>query len=129
MSLKIRKLSEESGEPMEGEDVQGVNSVMVVPRMDDVSAFSARLMRLNPGGHTGFHEHPRVHAALVLSGRIRIETGDEVKHAETGSVVSIPGMIKHRFFNPTDKTAALMVLNIFPEVQEELHTEEVEQDA
>ena len=130
MSLKIRKLSEEPGEPMEGEDVQGVNSVMVVPRMDDVSAFSARLMRLNPGGHTGFHEHPRVHTVLVLSGRIRIETGDEVKQADSGSVISIPSNMKHRFFNPTDKIAAIMVLNIFPEVQEEeLHPDEVEQDA
>ena len=130
MSLKIRKLSEEPGEPMEGEGVQGVNSIMVVPLMEDVSAFSARLMRLNPGGHTGFHEHPRVHAVLVLSGRIRIETGDEVKQAESGSVVSIPGMMKHRFFNPSDKPAAIMVLNMFKDIPEESQPEEsVEQDA
>jgi len=130
MSLKIRKLSEEPGEPMEGEDVQGVNSVMAVTRMDDVSAFSARLMRLNPGGHTGFHEHPRVHAVLVLSGRIRVETGDEVKHAESGSVISIPSNMKHRFFNPSDQTVAIMVLNMFKEEPEESQPDEsVEQDA
>ena len=108
---------------MEGEDTLGVNSVMVVPYMDDVSGFSARLMRLNPGGHTGFHQHPRVHAVLVLGGRIRIETGDEVKHAEAGVVVSIPTNMQHRFFNPTDKTVAILVLNLYKKGTETLSSE------
>jgi len=113
MSLKVRKLSEEPGEPMPGEGNRGVNSVMLVEETP-VDSYSCRMLRITPGGGTGMHSHPRIHVVVILSGRVRVETEQDVMELRTGSVVTLPGDMPHRFVNVTDRPAALMVQNLFP---------------
>jgi quercetin dioxygenase-like cupin family protein len=113
MSLKIRILSEEPGEPMTDEGQRGVNSVMAVPKREDISGYSCRIIRFEPGGATTFHEHNREHMVFVLSGKVRVETSSEMKEVRPGMIVQIPSRLNHRFVNSTNKRAALMVQNIF----------------
>lgn len=115
MSLIIRKMNEEPGEEMNEPGYVGVNSTMVVTKRDDLSAYSARLMRIKPSGKTVFHKHPREHSVLILSGKIRVETNDEFLEASRGYVVTIPGNTKHRFYNSTKKPTAIFIQNMFPE--------------
>jgi quercetin dioxygenase-like cupin family protein len=113
MSLKIRIISEEPGEPMTDEGQRGVNSVMAVPKREDISGYSCRIIRFEPGGATTFHEHDREHVIFVLSGKIRVETSSEMKEVKPGMIVQIPTRLNHRFVNSNNKRAALMVQNIF----------------
>ena len=114
MSLKIRRLSQEPGEPMPGEGHHGVNTVMAVP-MREASAYSCRVLRIEPDGSTAIHQHPREHFVLALTGKARVETDTEVVEIAPGTVVNIPPDVPHRFVNTTPKKTALLVQNLYPE--------------
>lgn len=113
MSLKFRKLSEEPGESFEEEGQRGVNSVMAVTKKENISGYSCRILRFEPTGATAFHEHDREHFVFVLSGKIRVETGTEIKEVSLGEIIHIPSNVEHRFVNSGKKRAAIMVQNIF----------------
>jgi len=114
MSLKIRRLSQEPGEPMPGEGHRGVNTVMAVP-MRGVSAYSCRILRIDPGGSTATHRHPREHVVLALTGKARVETDTEVTEIAPGAIVTIPPDVPHRFVNTAPEKTALLVQNLYPE--------------
>lgn len=113
MSLKIRRLSQEPGEPMPGEGHHGVNTVMAVP-MREVSAYSCRILRIDPEGSTAIHQHPREHFVLALTGKARVETDTEVTEITSGMVVNIPPDVPHRFVNAAPKKTVLLVHNLYP---------------
>ncbi len=115
MSLRVRRLSEEPGEPMPEEGHVGVNSVMAVLKREDLAAYSSRIMRIMPGGHTAIHEHPREHVAFVLSGTCRVESGEDVALITPGQIVAIPQGVSHRFVNAGTGRLALLVMNLYPE--------------
>jgi mannose-6-phosphate isomerase-like protein (cupin superfamily) len=81
----------------------------------DLKAFSSRILRIEPGGHTAFHSHSREHVAVVLSGRCRVETKDANQEIRGGMVAAIPSMDGHRFFNPGSEHLALLIINLFTE--------------
>jgi len=114
MSLKIRTLSQEPWEPMPGEGHHGVNTVMAVP-MREASAYSCRVLRIEPDGSTATHRHPREHFVLALTGKARVETDKEVAEIAFGVVVNIPPDVPHRFVNATTEKTALLVQNLYPE--------------
>ena len=113
MSLNIRTLNQEPGEPMPGEGHRGVNTVMAVP-MREASAYSCRVLRIEPDGSTAIHQHPREHFVLALSGRARVETDAEVAEIVPGTVVNIPPDVPHRFVNATTEKTTLLVQNLYP---------------
>jgi quercetin dioxygenase-like cupin family protein len=113
--IKVRKLYEEPGEPEKEEGSQGVNSIGVVLKRVDLKAFSSRILRIEPGGHTAFHDHTREHVAVVLRGRCRVETKDSTQELREAMIVTIPSGEGHRFFNPGSDRLALLILNLFTE--------------
>jgi quercetin dioxygenase-like cupin family protein len=113
--IRVRKLSEEPGVPEAESGSQGVNSIDLVLKRTDLKAFSSRVLRIEPGGHTAFHSHVREHIAMVLSGRCRVETRDAFQEIRGGMVVAIPSNEGHRFVNPGNDRLALLVLNFFTE--------------
>jgi quercetin dioxygenase-like cupin family protein len=113
--IKFRKLYEEPGEPEKEEGSQGVNSIGVVLKRVDLKAFSSRILRIEPGGHTAFHDHTREHVAVVLRGRCRVETKDSTQELREAMIVTIPSGEGHRFFNPGSDRLALFILNLFTE--------------
>ena len=113
--IRVRKLYEEPGEPEREEGSQGVNSIDVVLKRADLKAFSSRILRIEPGGHTAFHDHTREHVAIVLRGRCRVETKDSTQEIREAMIATIPSGEGHRFFNPGSDRLALLILNLFAE--------------
>ena len=113
--IKVRKLNEEPGEPEREGDSQGVNSIDVVLKRADLKAFSSRILRIEPGGHTAFHDHTREHVAVVIRGRCRVETRDSTQELREAMIATIPSGEGHRFFNPGSDRLALLILNLFTE--------------
>jgi quercetin dioxygenase-like cupin family protein len=113
MSLIVRKIEDEPGEPMPGEGHRGVNSVMVVDETQ-VSSYSCRVLRIEPGGATASHSHPRTHVVMALSGAALIETDQETAEIRPGVVVTVPGDVLHRFVNVANRRTTLLVQNLFP---------------
>ena len=123
--MKVRRLREEPGEPEREEGSSGVNSVDLVLKRGDIAGFSSRILRIEPGGHTAFHEHEREHVAVVLRGRCRAETRTDTTDVGEGCIVSIPPGEPHRFSNPGKERLALLIMNLFPrEAQKPEPTEE-----
>jgi quercetin dioxygenase-like cupin family protein len=91
-----------------------VNSVMVVPKRK-LSEYSSRILRIEPGGHTAFHEHSREHIIIVLMGAIKVETKNEVVYVSRGTIINISSGVMHRFFNNTNKRTVLLIQNLFQE--------------
>jgi len=113
--IRVRKLNEEPGAPEAEGGAQGVSSIDLVLKRTDLKAFSSRVLRIEPGGHTAFHDHTREHVAVVLRGRCRVETRDATQEVREAMVVTIPSGEGHRFFNPGSERLALLILNLFTE--------------
>jgi quercetin dioxygenase-like cupin family protein len=116
--IRVRKLNEEPGETEREEGSQGVNSVDVVLKRVDLKAFSSRILRINPGGHTAFHSHAREHIAVVLTGRCKIETMDSVQELRNAMIVTVPSGEGHRFVNSGSAPLAILILNLFTEEEQ-----------
>jgi quercetin dioxygenase-like cupin family protein len=131
--IRVRRLNEEPGEPEKEEGSQAVNSIDVVLKRTDLKAFSSRILRIEPGGHTAFHSHPREHVAIVLRGRCKVETKDAAQELKEAMIVTIPSGEGHRFFNVGTERLALLILNLFteedpkPTSQEPVPTDKVEE--
>jgi quercetin dioxygenase-like cupin family protein len=113
MKLKKRILSQEPGEPMPGEGHHKVNSVMAVNKRE-LSAYSCRILRIQPGGSTATHTHPREHVVLALTGEATVETDTETTEITPGTIIDIPPDTPHRFTNTTTQKTALLIQNLYP---------------
>ena len=113
--IRVRKLNEEPGESEREEGSLGVNSVDVVLKRADLKAFSSRILRINPGGHTALHSHTRDHVAVILTGMCKIETTDDSQELREAMIVSVPSGVGHRFVNPSSIPLAILILNLFTE--------------
>jgi quercetin dioxygenase-like cupin family protein len=119
MNIRIMKLSEVPGIDVDEEGFKGVNSVWAVLKRDNVTAFSSRIFRIGPGGHTAMHSHDREHVAIVVRGRCRIESDGKTNEVREGSVISISAGVPHRFFNETQDRVVLMIMNIYTSNEED----------
>lgn len=113
MSFKIRKLKEEPGIDELEEGFKGVNSTWVVLKREDLSGFSSRIFRIEPGGHTPMHTHDREHIAVLIKGKCRVEAGREIRNANEGCIITLPGNIPHKFSNPSNEKLVLHIMNLF----------------
>ena len=113
MKTETRKLSEENWEPWIDEGYNAASSIMMVPKTE-AKAVSCRIIRLEPGGHTGMHSHERVHHVLALEGLPELETDTERIKLDTLVAVKIVANVPHRFINNGDTVALIQVQNLFP---------------
>jgi mannose-6-phosphate isomerase-like protein (cupin superfamily) len=114
MVIKVRRLREEPGEFEQEIGADGVNFIDVVLKRD-LAAFSSRLLRIKPEGHTAYHSHGREHVVVVSSGVVRVKVAEESVTVQEAHVVAIPPNTLHQFINPGPGPLALLVLNLFPE--------------
>lgn len=114
MVISVRKLSEEDWEPWIGEGYSDASSLMMVSKTD-AAAVSCRIIRLNPGGHTGMHSHDRIHHVLALEGDAVLETDTERIELDHLTAVTVKTKVSHRFINKSNEVAIIQVLNIFRE--------------
>ncbi len=130
MSVKVRKLSEEPGIEETEEGFSGVNGVWAVLKRTDLTGFSSRIFRMEPGGHTAPHTHNREHLAAVISGVCKVEGIPDPVTVSSGSIISVPPNLPHSFSNPGKDRLVLLILNMFTESdapEEEPEKEEAEE--
>lgn len=73
--------------------------VLIGPE-DGAPHFITRKFTLLPGGRIPLHRHPTVeHEQYVLSGRMRVHLGGEVKEVSAGQAVYIPPGTPHAYAN------------------------------
>lgn len=119
MSIRIRRLSEEPGEDVEEMGFEGVNSVWAVLRREDLTAFSSRIFRMSPGGHTGMHAHDREHAAVIIRGECVVEGPHDSWRVPAGSIVTVSAKVPHRFSNTGKEGLVLLIMNMFTALEGE----------
>ena len=123
MSLKVRRLTEEPGIDETEEGYSGVNTVWAVLKRDDLSGFSSRVFRIEPGGHTPMHEHDREHMVVVIRGTCQVESDSNVWKVNEGSIVTVPRNAPHRFINPGGERAVILIMNFYTQEPKEAETE------
>ena len=124
MSVKVRKLSEEPGIEETEEGFSGVNTVWAVLKRTDLSGFSSRIFRMEPGGHTAIHTHEREHVAVVVSGVCKVGGIPDPVTVGSGSIISVPPNLPHSFSNPGRDRLVLLIMNMFTESDAPETTEE-----
>jgi quercetin dioxygenase-like cupin family protein len=115
MSVRIRRLSEEPGIEETEEGVSGVNTIWAVLKRTDLTGFSSRIFRMEPGGHTATHTHDREHVAVVVSGVCRVESIPDPVTVSSGSLITVPPNLPHSFSNPGRDRLVLLIMNMFEE--------------
>ena len=112
--MKVRRLKEEPGNPEQEPGSNGVTAVDIVLKRSDMEAYSSRMLRIEPGGHTAYHDHTREHIAVILHGKCRVEANNQTEAVSEAYVVSIPAGVPHRFFNNGPERLAILIMNFFP---------------
>ena len=83
-------------------DADGVSIRWVISRKDGADNFSMRVITVDPGGHTPFHDHPWEHEVSVFGGSGLVAHGAGRVPCKPGDVVFIaPGEV-HQFRNSAD---------------------------
>ncbi|MCW4014545.1 MAG: cupin domain-containing protein [Candidatus Bathyarchaeota archaeon] len=112
MSVKTRKLTDDSWEPWLGEGYHGAYSTMMIQKTS-ASAVSTRIINLSSGGHTETHSHERLHHVIALEGDPVLETDTENVLLERLTLVEIGSGVPHRFINNGETPAIILVINLF----------------
>lgn len=77
--------------------------VLIGPE-DGAPHFITRKFTILPGGRIPKHKHPSIeHEQYVLSGRMKIYLGDEVREVAAGQAVYIPPDTPHAYVNEGDE--------------------------
>lgn len=77
----------------------GCHALYPVAGLEGFVPFGSTYCQVEPGGFTARHNHHENETFLILSGRGRIQIGDEVAALSAGDVVLIPGLSQHRLDN------------------------------
>ncbi len=103
----IRRVEEVAERPVDHS--QGARVQVLVGPLEGAENFVLRKFTLEPGGVIPCHRHPAVeHEQYVLSGRIRLQLGEEVREVTAGAVVYIPAGVPHRYENPGPEPAEFL---------------------
>ncbi len=91
------------------ERAKGAWVQVLVGAPEGAENFVLRKFTLEPGGTIPLHRHLEVeHEQYVLSGRIRLTLGPEVREVTAGDVVFIPAGLAHRYENLSPEPAAFL---------------------
>ncbi len=107
MQGRVRRPEEVEERPVE--HAQGARMQVLVGPLDGAENFVLRRFKLDPGGIIPRHRHPVVeHEQYVLSGRIQLQLGEEVREVTAGTAVYIPAGVPHRYHNPGPEPAEFL---------------------
>lgn len=102
--------------PSEPGGADGLSIRWVINASQGATTFAMRVLELEPGKVSPFHQHDNEHEAFVLEGQGVVESGEDSKPIKEGSVVFIPGKETHQFRNTGKKTMRFIDVVTFPVV-------------
>ena len=90
--------------------LRGTEVTFKVPG-DQAAGASCLEFAAAPGFDTGLHVHQKLEETFyVLEGEFELRAGEEVRRGLPGSVMFVPPGVPHRFSNPTDAPAKLLLI-------------------
>ncbi|HUK77823.1 MAG TPA: cupin domain-containing protein [Thermoleophilia bacterium] len=98
------------GQPLSGEDIEGVVKRLLVGPADGWQGWALRLFELAPGGHTPRHHHPWPHINYITAGRGILHIDGTDNAVEAGSFAYVPAGATHQFGNAGDETFAFLCI-------------------
>ena len=92
--------------------------IVLSPLLDEkVTGISVGIVVLPPGTKSGLHKHPVPETMLVISGRGKVQVGEEIRNVEPEVLIYVPPHKQHQFINDTKEE--LKVVWIFAPPGEE----------
>lgn len=88
--------------PSEPGGADGLTMRWVINASQGATNFAMRVLELEPGKTSPFHQHENEHEVFVLDGQGEVETIDNSEKIQAGSVVFIPERESHQFRNTGD---------------------------
>ena len=89
--------------PSEPGGADGLTMRWVINASQGATNFAMRVLELEPGKVSPFHQHNNEHEIFVLDGRGEVETLEGATSIKSGSAVFIPGKESHQFRNTGKK--------------------------
>jgi len=77
---------------------------------DGAENFAMRLVEIEPGGHTPWHQHDWEHENFILEGEGTLKTREGETKFKPGDVLLVEPMEKHQYRNPGEKMLKLLCL-------------------
>ena len=108
--MKVKSPDEVKGEKVVMEDAEGVTRWVLVSREDEAPNFAMRRFRVEPGGHTPYHQHPYEHEVFILGGRGWLRGEDGELELLPGSAVFVPPDEMHQFRASTETTLEFLCM-------------------
>ncbi len=87
------------------EDVKGVEGVKIQwvwSEKDNVPNFYFRILEIEPGSNTPYHQHPWEHEVFVLDGKGAVKSEKGEIPIEAGKSIYVPPDELHQFINKGD---------------------------
>jgi len=116
--MKVFHYNDVKAEPMHrGEEAKGVNMRWLISDKDGAPNFAMRMVEVEPGGHTPFHNHPWEHEAFILQGTGVLVGKEGEKPLAVGDVVYISPDEQHNFKNIGKEKLQFLCLIPWPQVE------------
>lgn len=74
------------------------------------------LVELEPGAEVPLHQHPHEQGGIVISGKMELQIGDEIRNLEHGDMYIIPGGTDHRALAVD---GPVVVMDVFSPIRED----------
>ena len=106
--MLIKKIIDVPAAKVQMEGAKDVNMRVLLGPKDGAPTFALRILELDKGGHTPYHEHPFEHEVIVNQGQLAVVTEEGEIPITTGDVVMVQPGEKHQFRNLSDTEPAKM---------------------
>lgn len=83
-------------------DASAIAIRWVIAEKDGAPNFSMRVIEVEPGGYSPFHNHPWEHEVFILQGRGVLVQQDEETPLSQGDVIFVPPGTQHQFKNVSE---------------------------
>ncbi len=101
--MKVQNYSEVDARNFPG--IDGVNIRWMVGKKDDAPNCAMRVIEVDPGRNTPFHQHDYEHEVFIIDGSGYLKDENDNQHAfQKGTVIYVKPNEWHGFFNNADKT-------------------------
>ncbi|MBN2363932.1 cupin domain-containing protein [candidate division WOR-3 bacterium] len=97
--IKIIAENEAIKSVMNEGEIKGLTKNLLIGSREGNPSMALRVMELEEGGYTPFHEHQWEHINYVLDGEGIIKTEQGDKKLQKGSAVLVPAGEKHQYLN------------------------------
>lgn len=97
--IKIVSEKESLVSVMNEGEIKGLTKNLMIGSREGEPSMALRVMELEEGGYTPYHEHNWEHINYVLDGEGIIKTEDGEKKLKKGSAVFVPAGEKHQYLN------------------------------